>query len=250
MGFPVALKLLSTILTHKSAAGGVALNLADADAVRAAFHAIASAASRAGGPQAFRGVAVQPMIATSPACELILGSAVDVQLGPALVVGAGGVFAEILHDRALELPPVSLDLARHMILGTNVAKVLRRIRAGEMLRIDDVARTVAALSDAAADNRRIQAIDINPFIVGADSAIAVDARVVLFPAEVPDGAIPLPAIHPYVRSLCTGRLISGSAIGLRDLNDRRSADRVVLKCCEGFVHLRGREGMDAGAYGL
>lgn len=218
IGFPVALKLLSTILTHKSAAGGVALNLADAGAVRVAFHTIASAASRAGGPQAFRGVAVQPMIAASPACELILGSAVDAQLGPALVVGAGGVFAEILHDRALELPPVSLDLARQMILGTNVAKVLRRIRAGETWRIDDVAETVAALSDAAVDHRRIQAIDINPFIVGADFAIAVDARVVLFPPDVSDSAIPLPAIRPYpAHQVKTWPLHDGSLARLRPI---------------------------------
>src|SRR5690606_34327909 len=114
IGYPVVLKLFSETITHKTDVGGVRLNLADADAVREAYHKIQQSVTALAGAEHFGGVTVQPMINLSEAYELILGSSVDAQLGPVLLFGTGGQLVEVFQDRALGLPPLTTTLARRM----------------------------------------------------------------------------------------------------------------------------------------
>src|SRR5271157_5326636 len=118
-GFPVALKLNSKTITHKTDVGGVQLDLRDADAVRAAFRAIQTSVRDCAGAEHFQGVSVQPMIKLE-GYEIIIGSSVDPQFGPVLLFGTGGQLVEVFKDRALALPPLNTTLARRMIEQTKI----------------------------------------------------------------------------------------------------------------------------------
>ncbi|MCB0160178.1 MAG: acetate--CoA ligase family protein, partial [Caldilineaceae bacterium] len=114
IGYPVVLKLNSTVVTHKSDVGGVKLNLQTDNAVRTAFEEIQTAVLNAYDAAAFDGVTVQPMVKTQ-GYELIIGSSEDPQFGPVLLFGTGGTLVEVFRDRALALPPLNSTLARRMM---------------------------------------------------------------------------------------------------------------------------------------
>src|SRR5205807_2226988 len=116
---PVALKLLSQTITHKTDVGGVQLSLRDDAAVTEAFRTIEQSVERVKGPGHFLGVTVQPMI-RSEGYELILGSSTDPQFGPILLFGSGGQLVEIYKDRAIGLPPLNTTLARQLIESTKI----------------------------------------------------------------------------------------------------------------------------------
>ena len=146
--YPVAAKVLSAEITHKSDVGGVALGLADAAALAAAM-----AAMRARLPQARR-VLVQPMIAGLG--EVLIGYRVDADAGPMVMLAAGGIYTEIYRDRSLRLAPVDLATAREMIAEVRGLKALAGYRGKPAGDLDAVARAVVALSRLAArpDGRR------------------------------------------------------------------------------------------------
>jgi acyl-CoA synthetase (NDP forming) len=169
-GYPVALKLLSAAITHKSDLGGVTLDIADAPALLAAI-----AALRARLPQARR-VLVQPMIAGIG--EVLIGYRVDPDVGPLVMVAVGGIYTEIYRDRSLRLAPVDPDTARAMIAELRGLKVLSGFRGKPAGDIAALAEAVAALSRLAADPAVLEA-EVNPLIVRRQGAgvVAVDAVV-------------------------------------------------------------------------
>ncbi len=217
LGFPVVLKLWSEIITHKTDVGGVKLNLADADAVRGAFGEIREAVVGHAGAVAFLGVTVQPMIRRD-GHELILGSSVDAQFGPVLLFGTGGQMVEVFQDRALELPPLNSTLARRLRERTRIATALRGVRgqAGvDLAALDDL---LVRFSELVVNHPRIREIDINPLLATPERLIALDARVVLHPASVPDAALPRPAIRPYPAEYGVGiGLLDGSTMEVRPI---------------------------------
>ena len=166
LGFPVAVKLWSRVITHKTDVGGVKLGVADAQAVGRAFDDIrAGAVAAAGeGDGVFLGVTVQPMIDRSAGYELILGSTVDRQLGPVLLFGAGGELVEVLRDRAIGLPPLTTTLARRLIDETRIARALRGVRGRPPVDLDGLASLLVRFGELVADQRRIREIDINPLL--------------------------------------------------------------------------------------
>jgi acetate---CoA ligase (ADP-forming) len=166
--YPVAVKVLSAEITHKSDVGGVALGLAEVAAVAAAM-----AAMRARLPQARR-VLVQPMIASLG--EVLIGYRVDPDAGPMVMLAAGGIFTEIYRDRSLRLAPVDLATAREMIAGVRGLKALTGYRGKPAGDLDGVARAVVALSRLA-DDPTISEAEVNPLLVRADGVVAVDAVV-------------------------------------------------------------------------
>jgi acyl-CoA synthetase (NDP forming) len=168
LGFPVALKTAAPGITHKSDAGGVALALADADAVRSAY---ADMAERLG-PQ----VVVAQM---APAgVEVALGIVRDPMFGPLVVVAAGGIYVELLHDRRLALPPFGIAAARRLIDGLRIRPILDGVRGAPAVDVDALAHAVSRLSVLAADlGDLLDALDVNPVIVSADGCVAVDALV-------------------------------------------------------------------------
>jgi len=203
LGFPVAVKLWSRVITHKTDVGGVKLALADEASVRRAFDEIrAAVANRAGvgaGAGVFLGVTVQPMIDRSGGHELILGSSVDRQLGPVLLFGAGGELVEVFRDRALALPPLTTTLAHRLVDETRIARALRGVRGRAGVDLDGLASLLVRFGDLVADQRRIREIDINPLLVTPAGAVALDARVVLHNPAAEDAELPRAAIRPYPR---------------------------------------------------
>lgn len=195
-GYPVVLKLSSTTLTHKTDVGGVRLHLGDAEAVRQAYRAIAKAVSERAGVEHFQGVTVQPMVSMD-GYELILGSSIDAQFGPVLLVGAGGQLVEVLQDRALGLPPLTTTLARRMLERTRIFRALLGVRGRAAVDVAALATLLVQFSRLIVEQPRIKECDINPLLVSVDGMLALDARVVLHPADIAAGALPGPVIRPY-----------------------------------------------------
>ena len=169
VGWPVALKTAATGVHHKSDVGGVALGLSDADALRTAYEDVASRL----GPQ----VVVARI--TPPGIELALGVVRDPQFGPLVLVAAGGVLVEILHDRRLAIPPLDVTRARALIDRLRVRSLLDGVRGAPPADVDALAHAVSRLSVLAADlGEHLDALDVNPVIVTPDGCVAVDALVV------------------------------------------------------------------------
>ncbi|HUN51952.1 MAG TPA: acetate--CoA ligase family protein [Candidatus Sulfotelmatobacter sp.] len=177
LGFPVVLKVESPDIAHKTEAGVVRLNLADGTAVRAAYDAVMAAAGKVRPKPEVRGVLVQPMIGAG--VELIVGSKLDPQFGPMVVVGMGGILAELLRDTAVELAPVDRGQALAMLQRLSAYKLLTGFRGSAPVALDRLADIIVGVSELAADQAgAIAEIDVNPVICGADRAIAVDALIV------------------------------------------------------------------------
>ena len=196
LGYPAVLKLDSWTITHKTNVGGVQLNLTDAGAVRHAYRAIEESVRRRIGAEHFPGVTVQPMIQLEGS-ELIIGSSPDPQLGPVLLFGAGGTLVELLRDRALGLPPLNTTLARRMMETTRIFQVLKGARGCPPVDLGALERLLVRFSRLVIEQPRIKEIDINPLLATPERLIALDARVVLHPAEVDADQLPRPAICPY-----------------------------------------------------
>jgi acetyltransferase len=196
IGFPVVVKLHSETITHKTDVGGVKLNLADADAVRAAYRAIESSVSEKVGSQHFQGVTVQPMVRRD-GYELILGSSIDAQFGPVLLFGSGGQLVEVYRDRSLALPPLNSTLAQRMMEQTLIWKALQGVRGRAPVNLDALKNLLVRFSQFVVEQRWIKEVDINPLLASPEGLLALDARIVLQPPDVSKAQLPRLAIRPY-----------------------------------------------------
>jgi acetyltransferase len=197
MGYPVAVKLYSKTITHKSDVGGVKLNLQDSAAVRRAYQQIEESVLAKAGPGHFQGVTVQQMLRVSEGFELIVGSSIDPQFGPVMLFGAGGEFVEIFKDRALALPPLNPTLAKRMMEHTKIYAALGGARGRQPIDMAALEQVLVRFSRLVVEQRRIKEIDINPLLASSKRLVALDARVVLFPADTPENKLPKLAIRPY-----------------------------------------------------
>jgi acyl-CoA synthetase (NDP forming) len=175
LGYPVAVKLDATGAVHKTDMGGVRLGLNNAAAVRTALQELVAAGWAAG--LVVRGVLVEPMAA--PGIELIVGLERDPLFGPAVVVGSGGILAEILDDVAIRLAPIGRAAALAMIDDLRIAPILAGARGREPIDRTALADLIVTVASIGIDRPDIAEIDINPVIVSAAGAVAVDALVVL-----------------------------------------------------------------------
>jgi len=196
MGYPVALKLHSVTLTHKSDFGGVMLNLRDAEMVRNAFRTIRESVTQKAGAEHFLGVTVQSMAKTG-GYELILGTTQDAQFGPVLLFGTGGQLVEVYKDKALALPPLNTTLARRMMEQTRIGRALKGVRGRKSVDMTALENLMVRFSEMVVENPWISEIDINPLLASSERLLALDARVVLHPAEMTGDRLPRPAIRPY-----------------------------------------------------
>jgi hypothetical protein len=174
-GGSVVLKLDASDLAHKTEAGGVRLGLADEASIRGAVPELVAAASRAGAT--LRGLLVEPMAA--PGVEVIVGGRRDPVFGPAVLVGLGGILAEVLDDVAVLLAPVRASDVRARLETLRGAAVLRGVRGRPGVDLDSLAAFVTAVGDLLAADPAIVEIDCNPVIAGSGGVVAVDALVVL-----------------------------------------------------------------------
>jgi acetyltransferase len=195
LGFPVAVKLLSKDISHKSDVGGVVLDLEDADAVVAAAIGIEQRARAARPDATIDGFTVQAMVRRPAAFELIAGAATDPVFGPFILFGQGGTGAEIIGDRAIALPPLDTVLARELIGRTRVSRLLQGYRSRPAADIDALAGALVQVSLLLADLGAVDEIDINPLLADQAGVIALDARIRVSADEA--GGVDRFAIRPY-----------------------------------------------------
>ncbi len=178
IGYPVAMKISSADVAHKSDVGGVALNVRNATEVREQFDAILAAVRSARPNARIQGVTLQPMKLGRHARELYVGVFRDALFGPVIAFGTGGKRVEIHRDTTLEFPPLNSFLARSMIARTRVARTLGEY--GDAPAVDLVAleRLLVRVSEMVCELPQLAELDINPIIADAGGLIAVDARAV------------------------------------------------------------------------
>lgn len=179
-GYPVVLKIASADFPHKSDVGLVKVGVADAAAVRATFDEFIARAKQVNPKAAIDGVLVQQMV--TGGTEMIVGVTRDSQLGPAVMVGTGGIFAEVLRDVAVRPLPLDRADAREMVESLRGVALLKGARgrpAGDIEALVDVILKVADMAATCGD--RLAELDLNPVIVNERGAIAVDSLVVAAP---------------------------------------------------------------------
>ncbi|MDR3507475.1 MAG: bifunctional acetate--CoA ligase family protein/GNAT family N-acetyltransferase [Caulobacteraceae bacterium] len=199
MPSPVAIKILSPDITHKSDVGGVRLNLRTPDEVEAAARAMIEQVAYRLPDARITGVTVQPMVTRPTAHELIVGLIDDATFGPVLLFGQGGTAVEVIADRALGLPPLNSVLARAMIDATRVSKLLKGYRDRPAADVDAIADVLQRLSDLVIDLPEVVELDINPLLADDKGVIALDARIVV--RKAPANGDQRLAIRPYPANL-------------------------------------------------
>ena len=210
LGFPVALKLHSPDITHKTDVGGVKLDLRTPGEVKRAFEGIMKAAADHDPIARLWGVTVQPMVRHRD-FELILGLKKDPDWGPAILFGLGGTTAEVFLDRSVGLPPLDRLLARRLMEGAKVYQLLKGYRNIPPANLDLLEEILVRLSQLSIDFPEIAELDINPLFVGGGLAVAADARVVVEPYQgQPQGHL---SISPYPNELDFG-LVAKSGLKL------------------------------------
>lgn len=178
VGFPLAMKINSREISHKSDIGGVILDIADRDGVTRAHHEILARAKAARPEAQIQGVTLQPMLRKSP-CELVVGVKKDKDFGPVILFGLGGVMTEIVRDRALALPPLNRLLARRLMEETRIYKALHGFRGEKPVNLKLLEELLIRLSHLVSDFSEIEELDINPLFVDDTRVLAVDARILL-----------------------------------------------------------------------
>lgn len=177
LGFPVAMKIVSPEILHKTDAGGVQIGVGSAAEVRAAFTTIVSNA-RAYDPKArILGVQVQQMVPAGT--EILIGTVTDPTFGKVVAFGLGGVLVEVLKDVTFRLAPATKDDALSMLDGIRAAEILRGVRGGAAVDRDALADLVVRVSQLAADFPGIAEVDLNPVFASASGVMAADVRILL-----------------------------------------------------------------------
>ncbi len=201
IGFPVAIKILSQDITHKSDVGGVALDLHNEEAVHAAGLRMLKRVGELQPQARIDGFSVQQMARRPDAQELIVGVATDPVFGPVVLFGQGGIAVEVTADHAVALPPLNVVLARDMIARTRVAKLLAGYRHRAPAKLDAITDVLIQVSQLVTDLPEVMELDINPLLADSAGAIVLDARVRVALADKTASALDRLAIRPYPREL-------------------------------------------------
>ena len=215
LGFPVALKVLSPQVTHKSDVGGVMLDLATTDEVRAAASAMARRLRERAPGAELAGYTVQEMVRRPRAHETIVGVAPDAVFGPVILFGHGGVAVEVIGDRAVALPPLNLALARDLVSRTRIARLLDGYRDRPPANRQALHLVLVQVSQLVVDLAELAELDINPLLVDEHGVLALDARIRVSAAGAAGSA--RLAIRPYPRELEERVAFQGREIVLRPI---------------------------------
>jgi acetate---CoA ligase (ADP-forming) subunit beta len=177
MGFPIALKIVSPDIVHKSDAGGVKLGLASATRVSRVYTEMMVAIRQKYPAAVIDGAAVQKM--AQPGVEIIIGMSKDPQFGPVMMFGLGGILVEVLKDVAFRIIPLDRRDAATMIREIKGFTLLQGFRGQEPVDLNKLEDLLLKVSAFVEQNPQINELDLNPLIAHGDSIIAVDARIVL-----------------------------------------------------------------------
>ena len=241
IGYPVAMKILSHDITHKSDAGGVRLNIMSAQEVRNAYRQMLDQVRENVPEAAIEGVTIEKMHKSRTGRELMIGIVRDPVFGPVISFGSGGTTVEILADTALSLPPLNRRLAKHLVSRTRAAKLLAAHRDVPAADFDAVIDVLLSVSAMACELPWIQEMDINPLIADETGVVAVDARIVVdYPNPSTDPYDHL-AIHPYPAHLVHRvQLNDGTDVVIRPIRpeDAESEARFVRELSDESKYFR------------
>jgi len=177
LGFPVVLKIASPDIVHKSDSGGVKLGVANATQVGKAYSEIMSVIKQKYPNAAIQGLAIQRM--APPGVEVIVGMSKDVQFGPVLMFGLGGILVEVLKDVSFRIVPLTRRDAAEMIREIKGYPLLEGYRGQEPADISALEELIVKVSQFVEQNPEMKELDLNPIFAYRDRAIAVDARIIL-----------------------------------------------------------------------
>jgi acetyltransferase len=179
LGFPVALKIDSPDISHKSDVQGVALNIMNATSARDNYNDMVERVHSILPQAQINGVTAQKMAHARRGREIYVGLVTDDPFGPVIVFGAGGTMIELLNDRAMELPPLNQFLARRLIDRSRVSETLGEWRGASAVDMDALEQVLLRVSEMVCELPHLREMDINPIIVDESGAVAVDARIVI-----------------------------------------------------------------------
>ena len=182
IGFPVALKIDSPDITHKSDVGGVVLNVHSGAAARDAYEEMVQRVARLQPKARINGVTVQKMAKVRRGREVCIGLVTDEPFGPVISFGAGGTMIELIRDRAMELPPLNQFLARRLISRSRVAETLGEWHGAAAVHKEVLEHILLRVSEMVCALPQLREMDINPIITDENGAVAVDARIVVHEA--------------------------------------------------------------------
>ncbi len=225
IGFPIAVKLLSPDISHKTEVGGVTLDLDTSAAVEEAARAMQHRLSLLRPDARLTGFSVQAMVRRPDAHELIVGITSDPIFGPVILFGQGGIAVEVLKDHALALPPLNKVLARDTISRTRVSKLLAGYRNRPAADLDAVIQVLIQVAYLAAELPEVAELDINPLLADATGVIALDARVLLRPLKLRHPHDRL-AIRPYPQELEERVQWQGRPLQLRPIRPEDGEEHV------------------------
>jgi len=218
VGFPVAMKINSPQIAHKSDVGGVRINVMSAADVQVAYRELTASAHSVRPDAVVLGVTVEPMAKVEDARELVVGVSRDPVFGPTILFGAGGTMVEILRDSAVSLPPLNEVLANRFIERTRVAGLLRAFRNRAAVDRTAVINVLLRVSDLVCEFPEIEELDINPLMAGPQGVVAVDARIGISRPPASLGPYGHMAITPYPRHLVQRDLLAdGTPLTIRPI---------------------------------
>jgi acetate---CoA ligase (ADP-forming) len=187
IGFPVVAKVVSAQILHKSDIGGVVLNINNAAEVKKAFNDITARVKKLKHKPKLEGILIAQQVKAD--LELVVGAALDAEMGPVVLFGTGGVDIELMKDVALAGAPLDVAEAKELIGRTKAGVKLRGYRGKPALHEASAVKALVGLSNLMADaGSRIASIDVNPFLINTKTGIAVDGLIVLNNAEAESAA--------------------------------------------------------------
>jgi acetyltransferase len=218
LGYPVAMKIHSPDISHKSDVHGVRLGIGSGSEVGQVYRELTDIARQLRPDARIEGVLLEPMWKPEHGRELMLGVVNDTVFGPVISVGLGGTMVEVIGDRAIGLPPLNRFLARRMIEGTRAARYLDKFRGKPAASREALVEVILRLSEMVCELPWLAELDINPLIVDESQATALDARVVVRRASPAAQEYAHMAIHPYPNKLVGKHLLAdGTRITIRPI---------------------------------
>ena len=215
IGYPVAVKLLSPDVVHKSDVGGVVLDIDNPDALRQALSDIPERLAERQPGARIDGYTVQTMVRRPGAVELIVGISLDPVFGPVVLFGQGGVAVEVTADQAIALPPLNRVLAADLVSRTRVARLLAGYRDRPPVHMEALCDALVRIGQMAADLPELAELDINPLLADSNGVIALDARIRLSPVAAGIDPLARLAILPYPEHLERRVMWDGQEVVIR-----------------------------------
>lgn len=197
IGFPVAMKINSAHITHKTDVGGVKLNISTAADVRHAYTQMMADVKRAQPDAELDGVTIEPMSPMRHGRELLVGVSRDASFGPVIAFGAGGTAVEIMRDRSVALPPLNATLTRRLIERTRVSRLLGAYRNLPAVKLEAIEAVLLRVSELVCELPHVVEMDLNPLMADDEHAVVVDARLRVAPVAPASAPYSHMAIHPY-----------------------------------------------------